>query len=142
MQTLKSNLSRHFFWLPVAICLICCVPIYPIRVGKLYSTLGCALIFFTGVHPPKPMMNILPYFHKIYKFCPSYFRKIYIIFSHISAKYTPFLFNLHFLIPFYFENDAFMHHALHVLDCSILHSTASTNYSTLLQSIPSFVAPF
>ena len=62
---------------------------------------------------PKPMMHIIiaysPYFHKIYKFSPN-FRKIY--------KFPLFSFSLSFFSSPNFDHDAFMHHALHILDAS------------------------
>ena len=46
-----------------------------------------------------------PYFRKIYKF------------PVILVKFTASLLHLHFLLP-YFDHDALMHHALHVLSVS------------------------
>src|SRR6218665_97680 len=54
-----------------------------------------------GVHPPKPMMHI-GYSHISTK-C---------INSIISAKFT-------FFASSYFDHDAFMHHALHLMDASV-----------------------
>src|SRR6218665_491680 len=63
----------------------------------------------TGVHPPKPMMHIelSPYFPKI---CNS---PIFAEFMHFPL----FSFNLRFFFfsP-YFDHDAFMHHASHILN--------------------------
>src|SRR6218665_1371528 len=92
--------------------------------------------------PRKPMMHIAycPYFHKIYKFSP-YFCKIYkfpsistkfINFPPISAKFikSPYFRSIYGFLLIYafakfrffcfplFDHDAFMHHALHVLDTS------------------------
>ena len=68
----------------------------------------------TGVHPNTSMMYIVdsPYFHKIYKF--PYFSKIY-KFPYFRSIYC---FCLIYVFPPYFDHDAFMHHALHVLDAS------------------------
>src|SRR6218665_941321 len=67
--------------------------------------------------PLKPMMHTAfsPNFDKIYK-CPPICAK-FIHFAPISVKFTFSWFNLR-LIGFlpYFDHNAFMHHALHVLD--------------------------
>ena len=76
--------------------------------------------------PPKPMMHIAysPYFYNIYKFHP-YFRKMY-TFPPISAKFMFFCLVYVFFIPPYFDHDAFMHHALHVLDALVLRGNRRT----------------
>jgi len=62
-----------------------------------FKSLRSLLHWSRGIHPPKPMMHIA-YFHKMYVF----------------------LLNLHFLLPSYFDHDAFLHHALHVLGAPAL----------------------
>ena len=44
-----------------------------------------------------------PYHRKIYKFSPT------------LVQFTVFWLNLRFLLPLYFDHDALMYHALHVL---------------------------
>src|SRR6218665_1771993 len=55
----------------------------------------------------------------------TYFRKIY-QFNPISTKFTFFGLIYVFLLPPYFDHDAFMHHALHVLDAPALVNMADT----------------
>ena len=58
-----------------------------------------------GVHAPKPMMHIA-LFPQNLQFLP------------ILVQFTFFLPNLRVLTSPYFDHDAIMHHALHVLDAS------------------------
>src|SRR6218665_2280928 len=86
-----------------------------------------------GVHPipPKSMMHIAysPYFHKVYKF-RTYFCKTYTL-GPFFPQNLGFLLNLRFFCyPRYFEHDAFMYHALHLLgalentaQCSLVDPT-------------------
>src|SRR6218665_625307 len=62
--------------------------------------------FCTGASIPfKAMMHIAysPYFRKMYKFPPILFK-------------FPYFYLIYFFSSPYFDHDAFMHHALHVLD--------------------------
>ena len=51
---------------------------------------------------PQNILIFPPYFHKIYTFPPISKKKFCVLY-------------LHFCFPPYFDHDAFMHHALHVL---------------------------
>ena len=75
---------------------------------------------FQGHHPSKSMKHIPLYFQKIHKFLP-YFIKF--------SKFLLFSFNLRFLLNLrvfvspYFSHDAFLHHALHMLDATSASTT-------------------
>jgi len=59
-------------------------------------------LVFRGVHPPKQMMHIPPYFHTIYKFSP-----IFVQFTFFGLIYV-------FFLPPYFDHASCF--SLHVLD--------------------------
>ena len=72
-----------------------------------------------SIHPLKSMMHIefAPhYFHEIEKFLPC-FSKIKKC-PYILIQFTFFYLIYILLVPFYFDCDAFMNHALHVLDAT------------------------
>jgi len=113
--------------------------------NQLMSQLGEKFMIRTqcwtrGVHPPKSMMHIAysPYFNKIYKFPPLFPLKMFQFFPYLSSIYVFFL-NLPFLLAPYFDHDAFMHHALHVLDASVswtapaLKMTLLNNYFAIVK---------
>src|SRR6218665_2671691 len=59
-----------------------------------------------------------PNFHKMYK--PPHLFKMYTFPSDFCKNVCFVWFNLRFLLPPYFDHDAFMHHTLHVLDAPAL----------------------
>jgi len=68
-----------------------------------------------GIHPPKPMMHIVYSLYFPKKCFPLFPQNLY-IFPYISAKFMFLGLIYGFLLPPYFDHDAFMHHALHVPD--------------------------
>jgi len=90
-----------------------------------YGMTLCTSVLFPTVQllgasiPTKPMMHIAyfpsPYFNKIYNF-PLFWQNL-LIFPYFRSI-DIFCLIYVFLLPPYFDHDAFMHHALHVLDTS------------------------